>query len=380
MSCSTTTIPPTTVALPVGPQTTTAKETIGTPDHLARIRENQRRSRARKREYVADLETKVRSCQEEGLQLNIQIQRTARRVVEENRKLRDLLSNVGVDESVVEAWLKSNEGGESESGPARTKEVDDILKAKHPCNTCGTAPAKKVNDGQPPAGSQIPVVQDTTSRTATASQLPRNVSIRNVSLLDTSAPVSAGNMYNQQLPVAPITAPSMQSKTAAQVASSSQAQSIPIDFTAYFQSGGIDDMTLPQPYYAQPHPASIYSTASVSAVPDSSEGSSYGTSAAFTPSQLNDPSGITIQHPDEIVSYDSGSLADQLERSISNLEASYSLRRENSYKLDLVQFSIKLWERFVKASAAESGGHGDIPLSRIDTRQLMSVLEEIIKL
>ncbi|KAK9369038.1 hypothetical protein V1509DRAFT_620933 [Lipomyces kononenkoae] len=374
MSCSSTAVYPAAAALSVGPQATKAKETVSNPNHLARIRENQRRSRARKREYVAELETKVRSCQAEGLQLNIQIQRTARRVVEENRKLRELLSKVGVDESVIDAWLKSEDGGQNESGPAQRKEVEDILKEKHPSIACATAPEKTVNDGQTPEGSQIPVAQESSYQTATASQLPSNVSIRNETLLDTSAPVSAGIMYSPQ-PAEPMTARSMQPMVA-QVPSS-QPQTIPIDFTTYFHSGGIDDIAMPLAYYAQSQAAPMYSATSASALRDSSE--SYGSSAALTPapSQLNDPSGITIQHTGGIESYNNGTLADQLERAISNLETSCALRRESSYKLDLVQFSIKLWERFVNASAAEAGGH--VPLSRLDTGQLVSVLDEIMK-
>ncbi|KAK9334025.1 hypothetical protein V1520DRAFT_783 [Lipomyces starkeyi] len=378
MSCSTTAINPASVTLSVGPQATKGKEAISNADHLARIRENQRRSRARKREYVADLETKIRSCQEEGLQLNIQIQRTARRVVDENRKLRELLSKVGVDERMVEDWLRNKESGEYEIGLARRKEEEDILKAKHPCIACGTAPAKKVKDDRSPASSQIPVAPAASSPITTASLLPRNVSIATAPVVDTSALISANSAtYHRQVPISPIGVPIIEPK-AAQLHSSSQQQVIPIDFTAYFQSGDIDAMTMPLPYYEQPHPVPTYSATPISPVADSSAGSCCGSSTSGTPSQVND-NGITIHPPVGMESYDNRSLADQLEHSISNLETYESLRKEKSYKLDLVQISIKLWEGFVRASAAANGGNTDALASRIDTRHLMSVLDEIIE-
>ncbi|KAK9451519.1 uncharacterized protein V1518DRAFT_408758 [Limtongia smithiae] len=142
------------VAAAATPVQTTGKKTesANSAETLARIRENQRRSRARKREYVSDLETKIHMCQEEGLQLNVQIQRTARRVVEENRKLRELLAQMGVNEWMVEDWLKSSteltdENGEFVDRVARRRHEDEVLKAQHPCATCGTAPAKTNKEG-----------------------------------------------------------------------------------------------------------------------------------------------------------------------------------------------------------------------------------------
>ncbi|KAK9325464.1 hypothetical protein V1517DRAFT_314209 [Lipomyces orientalis] len=375
MSCSTAAISSGSVSPPSGPQTTKKKETNSSTDHLARIRENQRRSRARKREYVADLEEKIRSCQEEGLQLNIQIQRTARRVVEENRKLRELLSKAGFDERAVEDWLKSNESGDFLSAPPRSKEEEDILKDKHPCLTCGIAPAKKATNKLPPANPQISVASATSAQITTASSIPQHVSIAPAPSSDTTASLNTNIAYQQQVPITPISAPTIEAK-ALQLHSSAQPPVVPVDFTAYFQSGDIDTITMPQPYYGPPLPAPTYNISPISPIPNSSEASS---SVSCTPSQAND-AGILIQPTTGgLESYDNRSLADQLENSISNLEAYDSLRKENSYKLDLVHISIKLWEGFVKAAAAANGGNADALVSRIDTRQLMSVLDEIIE-
>ncbi|KAF8448157.1 hypothetical protein BGX38DRAFT_1053401, partial [Terfezia claveryi] len=63
--------------------------------------DNQRRSRARKKEYVATLEAKYQECQRMGVEASIEIQNAARTVVKENSRLKELLKKVGlVDEEV----------------------------------------------------------------------------------------------------------------------------------------------------------------------------------------------------------------------------------------------------------------------------------------
>lgn len=56
---------------------------------LARIRDNQRRSRVRRKEYLQELETKLRKCELVGVQANVNIQEAGRKVSEENARLRE---------------------------------------------------------------------------------------------------------------------------------------------------------------------------------------------------------------------------------------------------------------------------------------------------
>ena len=63
--------------------------------HLARIRENQRRSRARRKDYTLELEARLRKCELLGVEANAEIQFAARRVADENRRLRALLAEKG---------------------------------------------------------------------------------------------------------------------------------------------------------------------------------------------------------------------------------------------------------------------------------------------
>ncbi|KAL6710195.1 hypothetical protein ACN47E_009986 [Coniothyrium glycines] len=73
--------------------------------NLARIRDNQRRSRARRKEYLQELEAKLRNCEQVGIEASSEIQSAARRVLDENRKLRTLLHERGVSENEVVAAL-----------------------------------------------------------------------------------------------------------------------------------------------------------------------------------------------------------------------------------------------------------------------------------
>lgn len=78
--------------------------------NLARVRDNQRRSRARRKEYLTDLESKYRHCEQVGVEASAAIQGAARRVAEENRKLRTLLKRKGVGEEEIRRWVEGEEG------------------------------------------------------------------------------------------------------------------------------------------------------------------------------------------------------------------------------------------------------------------------------
>jgi len=81
--------------------------------NLIRVRNNQRRSRARRREYVAELERKVHECNTQGLSActpRIVPQDTIVRLENENRKLRELLALAGVEQDLVDRHLAA-EGG-----------------------------------------------------------------------------------------------------------------------------------------------------------------------------------------------------------------------------------------------------------------------------
>ncbi|KAF4341005.1 hypothetical protein FBEOM_5056 [Fusarium beomiforme] len=78
-----------------------------TPESLALNRENQRRSRARQRELLDDLQHRVREYERRDGQATLEMQRVARAVAGENAALRGLLAAKGVSLEEVEAHVEA---------------------------------------------------------------------------------------------------------------------------------------------------------------------------------------------------------------------------------------------------------------------------------
>ncbi|KAF3916545.1 hypothetical protein ABW20_dc0102134 [Dactylellina cionopaga] len=72
-----------------------------------RIRENQRRSRAKRKEYLNSLEQRLAEYSTKGVQATIEMQIAARAVALENQRLRNLLTTVGVSNEEVNTYLQS---------------------------------------------------------------------------------------------------------------------------------------------------------------------------------------------------------------------------------------------------------------------------------
>lgn len=78
-------------------------------NHLLRIRENQRRSRARRKDRLQELETKLRQCEVQGVEASSEIQLAARRVADENKRLRKLLAQHGI----ADVGVSTSKGNDS---------------------------------------------------------------------------------------------------------------------------------------------------------------------------------------------------------------------------------------------------------------------------
>ncbi|KAH6883567.1 hypothetical protein B0T10DRAFT_410924, partial [Thelonectria olida] len=74
-----------------------------------------RRYRARRKEYVADLERRLKEARERGVQATKEVQLAAQQVVKENARLRELLGLAGFSPEDVDAWVKQGESGSRES-------------------------------------------------------------------------------------------------------------------------------------------------------------------------------------------------------------------------------------------------------------------------
>ncbi|KAK1599336.1 uncharacterized protein LY79DRAFT_138566 [Colletotrichum navitas] len=93
-----------------GPQAKKAKRGRLQTDKSAnaiRIRDNQRRSRARHKEFVDELQRKVQEYEKRGIEASLQMQKAARDVAIENSRLRALLASRGVSSDQVDAYLRS---------------------------------------------------------------------------------------------------------------------------------------------------------------------------------------------------------------------------------------------------------------------------------
>ncbi|GKZ24728.1 hypothetical protein AbraIFM66951_011855 [Aspergillus brasiliensis] len=73
-----------------------------------RIRDNQRRSRARRKEYIHDLEQRLQKYQTEGIRATREVQEAGRKVAVENSLLRSLLILHGVSDQEVQEYLKAH--------------------------------------------------------------------------------------------------------------------------------------------------------------------------------------------------------------------------------------------------------------------------------
>jgi len=132
------------------------------PSAAIRLRENQRRSRLRKKEYLTSLETRVRECERLGVAATVEVQKAARRVVWENSRLRELLRVKGVGEDEVEKWLQGGDTREEVMGMLESRECGGgSSAATASLSPCATAPSIAVST----SGTELhtPVLHPNTS-------------------------------------------------------------------------------------------------------------------------------------------------------------------------------------------------------------------------
>ncbi|KAK4574882.1 hypothetical protein LTR86_001724 [Recurvomyces mirabilis] len=132
--------------------------------NLARIRDNQRRSRARRKEYLTELEEKYRTCEKVGAEASAEIQAAARKVLEENRaileenhRLRLLLKQSGLSEADIDGWT-SDRLETTQHPSAESVELQSMMGTRKPCGP-GCSPTnrtveKKTTTEQKSAGAQ----------------------------------------------------------------------------------------------------------------------------------------------------------------------------------------------------------------------------------
>lgn len=108
--------------------------------NLERVRDNQRRSRARRREHLIELEHRIRVYELQGIEASAEVQQAARRVdeqnrrlSEENRQLRAILNRHGFSDDYILSCMHSSAGTQTEHGqssqfmPGAPSEVSQTL-------------------------------------------------------------------------------------------------------------------------------------------------------------------------------------------------------------------------------------------------------------
>ena len=108
---------------------------------ITRIRENQRRSRARRSELVKDLQQRLHEYEKKEVQATISMQQAARRVVWENTQLRILLVSKGVSSQGIEDFIRGRERldsdfvkemGNRDRHAVQSRECDDTQSVTNP--------------------------------------------------------------------------------------------------------------------------------------------------------------------------------------------------------------------------------------------------------
>lgn len=78
-----------------------------TKSNPARVRENQRRSRARRKEYLEELEARLRNYESLGVQATVDMQHSARAVLAENARLREENAHLKIANDKLKQDLKA---------------------------------------------------------------------------------------------------------------------------------------------------------------------------------------------------------------------------------------------------------------------------------
>jgi hypothetical protein len=140
----------------------------------ARIRENQRRSRNRRKELIEDLQKRIQEYEQKGVAATQEVQQAARRVAEENAGLRDLLYRVGASQVEIEDHLRLFRAQGSSKAPMKYAVLPASPTNLERASACGhefvpgqtqcpTRPVSQVHVRNHPAHQQRPLITATPS-------------------------------------------------------------------------------------------------------------------------------------------------------------------------------------------------------------------------
>lgn len=112
-------------------------------DRLARVRDNQRKSRARKQQYVKELEQRLSVYETQAQQRDIEYRLAMQNVEAENRHLKTLLASLGVSNASVQQYLQVVEQRENTTQKIAIPAAQRPEGLDSPAN-CGSGPRLSV--------------------------------------------------------------------------------------------------------------------------------------------------------------------------------------------------------------------------------------------
>jgi len=107
-------------------------------NNVNRIRNNQRRSRARRKEYLQKLKSKLRKYESMSVKASTKIQASVRLVVKENKRLRTLLQSRGVVSQEIDRTIATSSVEAQTSSRASILETKLNMKKSCTENVCKT--------------------------------------------------------------------------------------------------------------------------------------------------------------------------------------------------------------------------------------------------
>jgi hypothetical protein len=168
------------------------------------VRENQRRSRARKQEYTQELEQKLARHEAASTQNDIQQRIAIQRLQAENEKLRQLLYNLGAQPATVDAYIVENGDPSVSQKVAIPRKIESQSPQESCCtnvpsNKCQPKPAKtcppktcqtQCEDGSRARANQPALCNDSTESNRSSSIDKQPMIITPSPLIPASEPVS----------------------------------------------------------------------------------------------------------------------------------------------------------------------------------------------
>jgi hypothetical protein len=115
-----------------------------------RLRNNQRRSRERRKEYIEDIKKRLLEYESKGVDASMKIEHNAKQMAEENKHLRALLAQQGISEQYIQQYVHAAQNGfdtsASNSDATPMPKLQNRRESLEPANSFNVSPATMPSD------------------------------------------------------------------------------------------------------------------------------------------------------------------------------------------------------------------------------------------